>query len=225
MRSQPQIEEKAEGIIRRFHVREYVRPWVAVGIEDRFHQERPGRPGAKTRYLKKVRLKYTVHWQIDEAVIEYDKRSDGAYPLLTNDRDLTPRQVLEAHKRQPGVEKRFRRAKSVHEIAPVFLKNEARIEAFFFVYFLALLVEALMEREIRLAMAAKGIKSLPIYPEERRSTRPTESILLRLFSLLQRHVICDGDTALQVVEAKLTDLQRQVLGLLDVPVTCYRPPS
>ena len=40
----------------------------------------------------------------------------------------------------------------MHEIAPVFLKNEGRIEAMFTVYFLALLVQALIERELRHAM-------------------------------------------------------------------------
>ena len=37
--------------------------------------------------------------------------------------------VLEAHKRQPRLEKRFEQLKTVHEIAAVFLKNPARIEA------------------------------------------------------------------------------------------------
>ena len=71
-------------------------------------------------------------------------KSDGMYPLLTNDDTLTPAQVLEAHKRQPGIEKRFQQIKTVHEIAPVFLKNEGRIEALFFLYFVALLLQSLI---------------------------------------------------------------------------------
>ena len=49
------------------------------------------------------------------------------YPLVTNDRDLTAEQVLLAHKGQPTIEKRFEQLKTVHEIAPVFLKNPGRI--------------------------------------------------------------------------------------------------
>ena len=45
------------------------------------------------------------------------------------------------YKCQPTIEKRFEQIKTVHEIAPVFLKNEARIEALFTLYFLALLVQ------------------------------------------------------------------------------------
>jgi transposase len=56
-----------------------------------------------------------------------ERRADGRYPLLTNDRSLTPAQVLTAHKAQPRIEKRFEQLKTEHEIARVFLKNEARL--------------------------------------------------------------------------------------------------
>ncbi len=92
---------------------------------------------------------------------------------MANDRSLTARQVLEAHKQQPNIEKRFKQTKSVHEIAPVFLKNEGRIEALFHLYFIALLVQALTERELRRAMQREHIDSLPLYPENRACPRPT----------------------------------------------------
>ena len=53
------------------------------------------------------------------------------YPLISNDRNLSAAQVLEAHKGRPTIEKRFEQIKTVHEIAPVFLKNPGRIEALF----------------------------------------------------------------------------------------------
>src|ERR1039458_581777 len=76
---------------------------------------------------------------------------------------------------------------SVHEIAPVFLKNPGRIEALFTLYFLALLVQALIERELRLAIKREHIAQLPIYPEQRQCKRPTTEQILRLFSLAERH--------------------------------------
>jgi len=71
------------------------------------------------------------------------------------------------------IEKRFEQIKTVHEIAPVFLKNEARIEALFTLYFLALLVQALIERELRLAMKREKIRQLPLYPEQRQCAHPS----------------------------------------------------
>jgi len=49
----------------------------------------------------------------------------------------------------------------------VFVKDEGRIEALFTLYFLALLVQALIERELRLAMKREKIEQLPLYPEQR----------------------------------------------------------
>ena len=111
------------------------------------------------------------------------------------------------------------------EIAPVFLKNEARIEALFFLYFLALLVQAVIERELRLAMRREGIDSLPLYPEERQSHRPTAEQVFRLFSHVEGHVFGCGDRAADVLQPTLTDLQRQVLKLLGVPTNRYLIPT
>ncbi|MGT2455355.1 hypothetical protein ACU4GI_19755 [Cupriavidus basilensis] len=92
------------------------------------------------------------------------------------------------------IEKRFEQVKTVHEIAPVFLKDEGRIEALFTLYFLALLVQALIERELRLAMKREHIDELPLYPEQRQCRRPTTEQILRLFSLAERHKLIDVRT-------------------------------
>jgi transposase len=141
---------------------------------------------------------------------------------LTNDRCLTAAQVLFAHKRQPAIERRFREVKSVFEIAPVFLKNEDRIEALFFLYFVALLVQALICRELRRGMARARIRSLPLYPEERTTRRPTAEQIFRAFSTVQRHVLLRDGGEVQIFEPQLTDLQKQILELLGVGEDAYR---
>lgn len=191
--------------------------------EHRFRQTRRGRPGPQTTYRKITRTRYDIEWTLNEEAIAYDQKSDGMYPLLCNDRSLSPAEVLTAHKGQPTIEKRFEQAKSVHEIAPVFLKNEVRIEALFTLYFLALVVQALIERELRQAMQRAGMVELPIYPEQRQCKRPTTEQVLRLFSLAERHRLCAGGRTIQVFDAELTKLQRQVLTLLGVPSGAYRP--
>lgn len=130
--------------------------------------------------------------------------------------------MLEAHKGQPAIEKRFEQIKTVHEIAPVFLKNPQRIEALFTLYFLALLIQALIERELRQAMQRERLKELPIYPEQRACKRPTTEQILRLFSLAERHTLLRSGRIAQVFPPELTDLQRQVLALLGVPEDAFR---
>ncbi len=147
------------------------------------------------------------------------------YPLLSNDRSLSPAAVLQAHKGQPMIEKRFEQIKTVHEIAPVFLKNEGRIEAMFTVYFLALLVQALIEREQRHAMKSGNIDDLPLYPEQRSCERPTTEQILRLYSLVTQHRLLEDGSTVQVSEAELTDLQSEILTLLGVPRQAYQPPT
>lgn len=220
LRSRSEVERRVARIVRGLKVEHYLRIAVTTELEHRFVQEHRGRPGPETRYRRQTSEWLRLHWELDEEKLAYDRRSAGMYPLLTNDRKLSPRQVLEAHKRQPALEKRFQQLKSVHEIAPVFLKNEGRIEAFFFLYFLALVVQAVIERELRTAMRRERIESLPLYPEERQSHRPTAEQVLRLFAHVEGHVLQQGGSV-EPVDPDLSDLQRQTLKLLEVPARVY----
>ena len=221
-RSRYEILKEIDGILDRLHVKRYIKPSLKATHEHSFRQEKRGRPGPNTKYIKKTKRRWELTWLLNEDAIDYDHKSDGMYPLLTNDKSLTSSQVLEAHKGQPSIEKRFKHTKTVLELAPVLLNNEGRIEAFFFLTFIALLVQALIERELRMAMAREGIEELPMYPEERCTHRPTAEQILRLFSLIERHRLYREDHEVKVFEPKLTELQTQVLSLLGVPETAYR---
>ena len=225
LRGAAQIDLEVAQILEHYRVGRYLKVHRTVREEHTFKQTRRGRPGPDTAYRKITRRRYDIDWTLEEAAVDYDKKSDGMYPLISNDRRLSPAQILQAHKGQPTIEKRFEQIKTVHEIAPVFLKNEGRIEALFTLYFLALLVQALIERELRLAMKRQRIEQLPIYPEQRPCRRPTTEQILRLFSLAERHTLLSDGRAVQVFHPKLTDLQRQVLSLLGVPHPAYRPPE
>lgn len=220
-RSRKEIRERVDDILKARRTTRYLVVEVVQHQEHSFRQTGPGRPGPETRYVRKTRKSWRLQWHLDDDKIAYDRKSDGMYPLLTNDRSLTEKQVLKAHKRQPMVEKRFEQAKTVFEIAPVLLKNEGRVEALFFVYFLALLVQALIERELRRQMKSQGINSLPLYPEERKTEHPTAEQILRLFALTQRHALFQGGQHIHTFEPTLTSLQRQVLGLLRAPEQIY----
>jgi transposase len=222
LRGATRIDLAVEEILERYHMRRYLKVKRTVRQEHTFKQARRGRPGADTAYRRITRRRYDLEWTVEAAAIAYDEKSDGMYPLLSNDVRLTPAQVLEAHKGQPTIEKRFEQIKTVHEIAPVFLKNPHRIEALFTLYFLALLVQALIERELRLAMKRERLKELPLYPEQRSCKRPTTEQILRLFSFAERHTLVRGDRIAQVFPADLTELQRQILQLLGVPEDAFR---
>jgi transposase len=223
LRGAVEIDLKVASILDKHHVSRYLLVSRVVREEYFFKQAQRGRPGPGMDYKKITKRRFDIQWSTNEEAIAYDHKSDGMYPLMTNDRSLSPAQVLQAHKGQPMIEKRFEQVKTVHEIAPVFLKDEGRIEALFTLYFLALLVQALIERELRLAMARQKIEELPLYPEQRQCAHPTTEQILRLFSLAERHTLTtkDGQTV-QVFQAQLTDLQYQVLDLLGIPQRAFR---
>ena len=221
IRGGARIDLEVEMILQKHRVRRYLKVKRIPRPEHTFKQKQRGRPGPDTEYRRVTLRRYDLEWTVDQAAIDYDKNSDGMYPLICNDRNLTAVQVLEAHKGQPTIEKRFEQIKTVHEIAPVFLKSPGRIEALFTLYFLALLVQALIERELRLAMKRETVKELPIYPEQRLCKRPTTEQILRLFSLAERHTLLRDAKAVQSFPPQLTDIQRQTLELLGVPAKAF----
>ena len=53
--------------------------------------------------------------------------------------------------------------KSVLSVAPIYLHDPKRVAALLFVYFLAVLVFALIERQARLGMKKRELESIPLY--------------------------------------------------------------
>ena len=126
------------------------------------------------------------------------------------------------YKRQPVIEKRFSQLKTDFRVAPVYLKDVSRIQSLLCVYFLVLLVESLLERELRQAMQRAGLESLPMYPEDRPCRRPTARRVIDLFADIQRHTLHSDGQAPTVFVTELSALQRRILKLLGVPTTKYR---
>jgi len=200
-------------------------PWIVTEVQpqtvETFHQDHRGRPGKDTRYVKKVATRFDLTYRIDDARVAADAASDGIFPLVSNVTDLDELQLLHAYKRQPTIEKRFSQFKTDFEVAPVYLKAVHRIQALLAVYFFALLVEALLERELRQAMQAKGIEALPLYPEGRACRWPTARRVIDLFESVQRHTLTHRQRSPEIMVTELTRLQRRLLKLLGLSAKDY----
>jgi hypothetical protein len=140
---------------------------------------------------------------------------------VTNDEHLDALAVLHAYKRQPQIERRFEQFKTDYGVAPVFLKDVARIEGFLCVHFFALMAESLIERALRQAMREHGVTALPMYPEDRDCRRPTARRLFDLFDPVQRHVLTRPGSEPLVFTTDLSPLHRQLLRLLNLPTALY----
>jgi transposase len=217
----PKVEDAVQKILEEFSVERWVQVQINERQQETFHQARPGRPGKDTPYRKQVTTRYTLTWQIDTAALLAEATGDGVFPLISNARELDAQAVLQAYKRQPIIEKRFSQLKTEFAVAPVYLKDVSRIQGLLAVYFLALLVQTLLERELRQAMERQQIPALPLYPEGRDCHRPTTARVLEAFDNVQRHVLTHADGSQEVIVTKLSPLQRQILKLLGISPNAY----
>ena len=200
--------------------------WVSYEIEEvtevRHRQESRGRPGRNTRYRRIEKVRHRLRFSVREDLVARDACSDGCWPLVTNVRDLDAAELLVAYKYQPHLERRHHLLKGDQLVAPVFLQDPARIEGLMTCHFIALLLQALMELEVRRQMARRGIDALALYPEERPSTAPSAARMIEAFAGVARHRLFDAEgNPVQTFAPALTPLQEQLLGLLGVPADAY----
>ena len=206
-------------------------PYVEVSLEEvatpSFRQERRGHPGENTRYRRVDQTRITLTWKLRDDLIATEAKSDGMFPLITNCRDLSLAELLDHYKYQPCLERRHEQLKSGLAVVPMWLKNIGRIEAILLLYFIALLVRALLEREVRRRMTDQDLATIPLYPEDRDCPAPSAERILAIFGPLERHRLLSGDRLVQTFEPRLSPIQRRVLKLLGLSPSIYRlsPPS
>ena len=220
-RDRGQIEAACTKILEHYEMTEFIKITITERQHETYRQRRRGRPGKNTEYVKTVSNRLDLEYTIDAEHLVRERQADGIFPLVTNDLQLSALAVLHAYKGQPQIEKRFEQLKTDFVVAPVWLKDVGRIEALLGVYFLVLLVEALLERELRQAMKRQGIESLPMYPEGRPCRRPTVRRLIDLFEPIQRHTLEQSEVEPTAQVTELTPLQRKLLRLLGLPATTY----
>ena len=199
--------------------------WVGfvVNEEERetYSQERRGRPGAETRYRKRLKTVFSIEAVPKADVIPYDAASDGCFPLVSNADEATPAEVLEIYRYQPNLERRNHMLKGPQSVAPVFIEHPHRIEAILLCHFVAMIAEALIEREIRTSMKERQLTGIPLYPEMRHCPSPSAPRILEIFADAQRHHLMRKDEVVQVFDPELMPLHHQVLELLHVPASVY----
>ena len=216
-RERAKVAEAVEALLKDDSVEGLIAVTIEEQTTEHFRQERRGRPGPATRYVKHEHTRFALSWRVVHDRLTEEARCDGVFPLITNVATLSERELLLAYKQQPRIETRFAQLKTDFVVAPVYLKETSRIQALLCVYFFALLVEALLERELRRAMEAAGIESLPLYPEGRACRRPTARRVIDVFEDMQRHELTDWKHPAVVFTTELTRLQQRVLRLLGMP--------
>jgi transposase len=222
LKTKAAVDEAAHAVLAEAETTRFFEIHVREERDRTYHQEQRGLAGPHTRFRQTTRTHFALTWRIRDHVVKADAASDGCFPLVTNDPNISPAEALAAYKYQPNLERRHAQLKGTQAVAPVFLKDPARIEALLCCHFLALLVHALIERQIRTAMADAAAKTIPLYPEDRDCPAPSAARILEIFNGVTRHHLLSGGTEIEVFEPNLTALQRQVLRLLAIPAAAYQ---
>ncbi len=222
LRDEGKVHELATQILDAYEVKEWIQFRIEKRVQEKYRQSGPGRPSKDTEYLKTESTRLDLYYTIDEQRLAKERLTDGIFPLVTNDVDQSALEVLHAYKRQPQIERRFEQLKTDYDVAPVFLKDVARIEAFLCVYYFALLTEVLLERALRKGMQRLGLTELPLYPEGRDCRRPTARRLFDVFEPIQRHVLTRPGAQPIVMTTELSPLHRKLLRVLGLPEGIYQ---
>jgi transposase len=220
LKKKGEIEKAALGILKKREVQHL------IGITVKKHMERKqvlrrSRPGKKYQCQITNRVYYSLHWERDRDALRRETRVDGLFPLLSTDPTIPPRDVLKIYNYQPRIEKRFMQFKSIHRAAPLLFKRIDRIEANMFVFFISLMVQAIIERTVRQQIKEHKLKPLKLYPEERDAPHPTTSQILKTFDGLCTYKITQGDSTIEEYKDQLDYTHRQVLELMDIEEEDY----
>jgi transposase len=222
-RQRDKVAAEVETILDAHAVNDFLHVDIQERQEEKYRQASRGRPHQGTKYTRSVRPRFDVTWVVDGKQLDRAVAGDGVFPLITNLADWKAEDVLQAYKRQPIIEKRFSQLKTDFCVAPVYLKSVTRIVGLLAIYFFALMLQSLLERELRRAMKDQGVESLPLYPEGRACKRPTTRRVLDVFEPIARHTVSmPGTVDSELFTTELAPIHRLILKLLRVPTADYR---
>jgi transposase len=158
-----------------------------------------------------VTARPTLEWHFDEAALAAEAAADGWYALLTNiPPQISAADVLRSYKGQEAAERRYSNFKGPIAVAPMFLKNNRRIEALITVICLALLIFSLVERAVRLAISP-AVKLAGLWAGQ--PAKPTGRLI---FVALSRLRLIPASAARPAEIPRPPPLQARLLELLGI---------
>lgn len=221
LKTKEQIEERVKELLEKHDVESYYYIQIGEVKEQSLKQVGRGRPSKETSYEKVITTIYTLSWTRKLSELKREKNIDGFFPILCTDPKITAKEALEAYKYQPRLEKRFYQLKSVHNGAPTLFKKVERVEAMMFLFFLALILQATIEREVREGMSESKIKALSVYPEHRLAYHPTTAKIFDRFHDISTYQINKNGRVAEEYQDELTELQEEILKLLGMKENDY----
>jgi transposase len=223
LKSQAQIEAACAAILKKNKTESFFTYTVANNPVTTYKNSKRGRPSANSKKIAVVKDHFSVRHEFDNNAFEKALSQCGYYPLLTNKLpdELSIEEAMLVHKNQYKCEHTFRRAKGPYRIEPIYLHTPERIEAYLFLFKIALQMLVLIERTARQNIDHRNQGLDGFMPNRKDVRNPRSEFMLKEFEdiVLGQMQLPDGNSYGFVSE--LNDLQKDILSILDVPLHYY----
>lgn len=225
LKSRDAIEKACDGILKKCGTSQYFTYEIINTPVTTYKNKHRGRP-PKNKPVEKVAV-HTDHFHVqlnfDSPAYDAAVAKCGYYPLLTNKslEELSIEDAMLVHKGQYKNEQTFRRAKGTYELEPIYLHYPERIQAYLFLFKIALQMIVLIERTARQNIEQRNRGLDDFMPNRYDVRNPKSEFLLKEFEYVVAGLIPNVDGGTQGFVSELTPVQLDILGILEVPAECY----
>lgn len=223
LKSREQIDAACAAILKKNKTESFFTYTVDNNPVTTYKNSKRGRPSANSEKIAEVNDHFSVHHKFDENAFGEALSKCGYYPLITNKpRDqLSIEKAMLAHKNQYKCEHAFRRAKGPYSIEPIYLHTPERIEAFLFLFKIALQILVLIERNARKNIDNRGRGLDGFMPNRKDVRNPRSEFMLKEFEDIVQGQMKLPDGKIFGFVSELNDLQKDILSILSVPLYYY----
>jgi len=219
------IDKSCNSILEKYHTTEFFEYEIINTPIITYKNKKKGRTkkGQKPQKVEVVKDCYSVNLTFKDKAYQDQLYKCGYYPLITNmpEETFTIEDAMLKHKNQYKSEHTNRRAKGQYQLEPIYLHKPQRIEAYLFLFKIALQLLVLIERTAR-ENIAKRDKGLDNFRPNRKDVRnPKSEYLLKEFQYVVSGKIILQTGGIRYFVSELKDLQKEILQILEVPSLCF----
>lgn len=219
------IDNACQSILKKYTTGEFFKYSVHNDPVVTLKNSRRGRPSANhpPEKIAVVQDRFRIDLRFDQSAFDQALERAGYYPLVTNQpaSKLSIADAMMAHKNQYKVEHTYRRSKSGYHLEPIYLHTPERIEAYLFLFKIALQIIVLIERTARQNIEARNKGLDDFMPNKKDYRKPKAEYLLKKFEHIVSGTMRLPDGNDYGFVSELTPLQADILKILEVPIHCY----
>ena len=225
LKTEAAIDKACKAILKKYQVTDFLSYTICNDPKVIYKNKKRGRPST-TQPVEKVKIvkdHFRLKWQLNQKAVEDVRYRAGYYPLVTNKvaEDLSIPEAMIAHKNQYKVEHTYRRSKTNLTLEPIYLQTPERIEAYLFLFKIALQIIVLMERTARNNISSRNKGLDDFMPNKKDYRTPKAEYLLQKFEFVVTGRMPLADGKIYGFVSELNDLQIDILDILEVPAECF----